>query len=152
MGPTWVLSAPDGPHVGPMNLAIRDGNLRCIWMDGWNLIYASPGPQWVKVIYVKLILWKYPMASPYCQSISTPSDDLKIASQSLSMPDSPLWTLTCMPQSGQQYWCSNSSYEINCNLWVILGLEALYAIKMAVCLVSVVGIKSTKLVQELHKI
>ena len=24
MGPTWVLSAPVGPHVGPMNLAIRD--------------------------------------------------------------------------------------------------------------------------------
>ena len=23
MGPTWVLSAPDGPHVGPMNLASR---------------------------------------------------------------------------------------------------------------------------------
>ena len=23
MGPTWVLSAPDGPHVGPQNLAIR---------------------------------------------------------------------------------------------------------------------------------
>ena len=22
-GPTWVLSAPDGPHIGPMNLAIR---------------------------------------------------------------------------------------------------------------------------------
>ena len=24
MGPSWVLSAPDGPHIGPMNLAIRD--------------------------------------------------------------------------------------------------------------------------------
>ena len=24
MGPTWVLSAPDGPHVGHMNLAFRD--------------------------------------------------------------------------------------------------------------------------------
>ena len=24
MGPTWVLSAPVGPHVGPMNLAIKD--------------------------------------------------------------------------------------------------------------------------------
>ena len=24
MGLTWVLSAPDGPHVGPMNLAIRE--------------------------------------------------------------------------------------------------------------------------------
>ena len=23
MGPTWVLSAPGGPHVGPINLAIR---------------------------------------------------------------------------------------------------------------------------------
>ena len=23
MGPTWVLSAPDGPHIGPVNLAIR---------------------------------------------------------------------------------------------------------------------------------
>ena len=23
MEPTWVLSAPDGPHVGPMNLAIK---------------------------------------------------------------------------------------------------------------------------------
>ena len=23
MGPTWVLSAPDGPHVGPINLAVR---------------------------------------------------------------------------------------------------------------------------------
>ena len=28
MGPTWVLSAQDGPHVGPMNLAIRD------WIHG----------------------------------------------------------------------------------------------------------------------
>ena len=24
-GPTWVLSAPDGPHGGPINLAIRVG-------------------------------------------------------------------------------------------------------------------------------
>ena len=26
MGATWVLSAPDGPHVGPMNLAIRESS------------------------------------------------------------------------------------------------------------------------------
>ena len=35
MGPTWVLSAPDGPHVGPMNLAIRDdihSNRSTIWV------------------------------------------------------------------------------------------------------------------------
>ena len=27
MGPTWVLSAPDGPHDGPTNLAIREADL-----------------------------------------------------------------------------------------------------------------------------
>ena len=30
MGPTWVLSAPDGLHVGPMNLAIREILRHCI--------------------------------------------------------------------------------------------------------------------------
>ena len=24
IGPTGILSTPDGPHAGPMNLAIRD--------------------------------------------------------------------------------------------------------------------------------
>ena len=36
MGPTWVLSAPDGPHVGPMNLDIRDDNF-----DGWETLMQS---------------------------------------------------------------------------------------------------------------
>ena len=37
MGPTWVLSAPDGPRVGPMNLAHGEdlANSRsreiCVW-------------------------------------------------------------------------------------------------------------------------
>ena len=35
MGPIWVQSAPDGPHVGPMNLAIRDlFSQRCLYK--WN--------------------------------------------------------------------------------------------------------------------
>ena len=34
MGPTWVLSARDGPHVGPRNLAIRDyAHLVDFWQD-----------------------------------------------------------------------------------------------------------------------
>ena len=32
MGPTWALSAPDGPHVDPMNLAIRDYVNRYIYI------------------------------------------------------------------------------------------------------------------------
>ena len=31
MGPSWVLSSQGGPHVGPMNLAIRVWLL--IWQD-----------------------------------------------------------------------------------------------------------------------
>ena len=33
MGPIWALSAPDGPHVGPMNLAIRV--ILIVWL-GWK--------------------------------------------------------------------------------------------------------------------
>ena len=40
MGPTWVLSAPDGPHVGPMNLAIRVSML-LIMPSNYNLYYVN---------------------------------------------------------------------------------------------------------------
>ena len=35
-GPTWVLSAPVRPHVGPMNLAIRESY---VWYVLWNFTY-----------------------------------------------------------------------------------------------------------------
>ena len=40
MGPTWVLSAPDGPHVGPMNLAIRAVSHKNgpFLANGWRII------------------------------------------------------------------------------------------------------------------
>ena len=42
MGLTWVLSAPDGPHVAPMNLAIREAMDKCRYeithqsIEAWN--------------------------------------------------------------------------------------------------------------------
>ena len=47
MGPIWVLSTPDGPHVGPMNRAIRelDAQLSRVWMGAWDTrvgILAKP--------------------------------------------------------------------------------------------------------------
>ena len=47
MGPTWVLSAPDGRHVGPMNLAIRDGRkFLCSGSGAWaingNGLHGTP--------------------------------------------------------------------------------------------------------------
>ena len=46
IGPTWVLSAPGGPHIGPMNLAIRD-----VFGDITFLKFQShlPGPMSFKL-------------------------------------------------------------------------------------------------------
>ena len=46
MGPTWVLSAPDGPHVGPMNVAIRGANSlinfsQAWWKGNWKAMVTS---------------------------------------------------------------------------------------------------------------
>ena len=48
MGPTWVLSAPDGPHVGPMNHAIREcfSSRECLSSSGW-------------FIQRVMLLWRY---------------------------------------------------------------------------------------------
>ena len=53
MEPTWILSASDGPHVGPMNLAIRvrlpaillgggSGNIRRDSQRIWGGLFMSP--------------------------------------------------------------------------------------------------------------
>ena len=46
MGLTWVLSAPDGPHVGPMNLAIRDVLISLQFRDSTgkpiNVLFTAP--------------------------------------------------------------------------------------------------------------
>ena len=41
MGPTWILSAPDGPHVGPMDLLSgKSRKILCNGCDSW----CHPGP------------------------------------------------------------------------------------------------------------
>ena len=47
MGPTWVLSAPDGPHVGPINLAIREvpprvTHMHCVSHVCCGLVLVEP--------------------------------------------------------------------------------------------------------------
>ena len=41
MGPTWALSAPDGPHFGPKKLAVRDMFVPSLWDDFFKLHYVS---------------------------------------------------------------------------------------------------------------
>ena len=37
IGPTWVLSAPDGPHVGPMKLAISGWVPEMLGFESWSI-------------------------------------------------------------------------------------------------------------------
>ena len=47
MGPIWVLSAPDGPHVEPMNLAIR------VYLNGKGCIGLPPMLKTVYIVFAK---------------------------------------------------------------------------------------------------
>ena len=64
MGPTWVLSAPGGTHVGPMNLAIRVVQQPTMLNHAqflWNaavMKYKNHGPVDVLVAYKYLQHWK----------------------------------------------------------------------------------------------
>ena len=49
MGPAWVLSAPDGPHVGPMNLAIKDAS-------SWNSRYTSSLVGTVNIVHFNYLV------------------------------------------------------------------------------------------------
>ena len=75
MGPTWVLSSPGGPHVGPMNLAIWEGfagNQTCR-VTAWSLAFLH----WNES---NTIAWKFqdtPIVNRNSQTRSTSfSDDL----------------------------------------------------------------------------
>ena len=49
MRPTWVLSAPDGPHVVPMNIAIR-GSIHMCAKSYWTLL---KGHIWMSFMSLK---------------------------------------------------------------------------------------------------
>ena len=53
MGPTWALSAPDGPHAGPMNLAFRVLNLLSL-RNLQRLKACSPGHHIFKINIVRV--------------------------------------------------------------------------------------------------
>ena len=60
MGPNWVLSAPDGSHVGPMNLAIRDlmcdfvcfPFVQCRLDNAYLLVKEAPGYNFITVFNI----------------------------------------------------------------------------------------------------
>ena len=57
MGPTWVLLAPGGPHVGPMNLAPWECTVRLWCTVGMNCIIYNSCPQDTATTKYSLILY-----------------------------------------------------------------------------------------------
>ena len=55
MAPTWVLSAPDGPHVGHMNLAIRDGKATTLFVVSRRYVMHTTKPPWR--FYQNILTW-----------------------------------------------------------------------------------------------
>ena len=59
MGPTWVLSAPDGPNVGPVNLAIWDVRVvdtQKTLASQNQITQKSLGPGWLRNFHTKSVL------------------------------------------------------------------------------------------------
>ena len=64
MGPTWVLSAPDGPHVGPMNLAITEVTKNFFSQPVLHTIsYGIIRPLWIDLPFNPVII--YAMKQPF---------------------------------------------------------------------------------------
>ena len=78
MGPTWVLSAPGGPHVGPMNLVLTE--IRT-WINNyihdfiWDvIIHACYSMAWsvkawtinyIPLFYIDVITYPFPNLDAY---------------------------------------------------------------------------------------
>ena len=75
MGLTWVMSAPDGPHVGPMDLTIMVSYTSMQYVQGsverCALKYFVTHPGWVMHIFVRKI--KYHWFRYWFVTWSTPS-------------------------------------------------------------------------------
>ena len=56
MGPTWVLSAPDGPHVGPKNLAIRRPSRLPRWKSWWPMCIMNSRASLLSCAFGKNVL------------------------------------------------------------------------------------------------
>ena len=65
IGPTWVLSAPDGPHVGPMNFAIRAG---MTWLpQSENLVQVHSWTKVYRIFFQRAVTSRWRGKSTICQ-------------------------------------------------------------------------------------
>ena len=101
MGPTWVLSAPDGPHVGTMNLDIR-GCIFCIipltdTFVGVNVFFSFWNCLWIKWCTIT----NRAITGPYCVCSNGVSHRIKPCDR-----NKPNWP---------------NDWRISLNIWLVLS-------------------------------
>ena len=104
MGPTWVLSAhlwvlsaPDGPHVGPMNFAIRDLNAPP-WVFMCNNKVISQTPQYTCTKSHNHTLFTTATCTFLSWMVYCGICEIGPLQRTSAM----LWKLKCLPRAG---WC-----------------------------------------------
>ena len=94
MGPTWVLSAPGGPHVGLMNFAVW------VWLPcGFIIICQCPNPykwRWVSPSNAGECI--YPL-NMHCQALMISIQHQVVNALELSAPTPHKWWWMCSPKS-----------------------------------------------------
>ena len=96
MGPTWVLSAPDGPNVGPINLAIRGSMTYPCGVSGLSLyllVYGmiSPLTPIYRTSRLSIYLLVYGMISPLSRIYRTSSLSIYLLVYGMISPLSPIY-------------------------------------------------------------
>ena len=114
MGPIWVLSAPCGPHVGPMNLAIRvllqiSASSSDLHYDRWCWLlliqhaHSTRLSQWIQQIAVTLLTTVYPKkyAHGFCFAVLCCGYTLTDFSISIRLTSLALWQSNDCPSASK---------------------------------------------------
>ena len=86
MGSTWVLSAPDRPHAGPMNLAIRGVPGACITTAVWHC--SKPISHWQYRSYLKAFYHRLRDTRPHHITVSVQATGFYEEKRTVSWTDS----------------------------------------------------------------
>ena len=124
MGSTWVLSAPDGPHVGPMNLAIRVSTHRSSIIVGVSAVCPSLLHQsdrlsdWRRMTLE--MAWRTrPLQLVLCGSPVTPTPTIEYKQRFLT-PGHQGWNdLHSLCRIGMEYYLLNND-DNNIIYWIMM--------------------------------
>ena len=115
MGPTWVLSAPDVPHVSPMNLAIRVSmyreshhkdemtdisSLEWEFLNWWYILFMLKCPQGIFIFIVLISYWILCKKTPWCSFLCAILCS-KVSLREISIGTLLMWCNT--PTSSRKY-------------------------------------------------